>query len=147
MDRDSEDLFLGKKALDRKLITPAQLREAMTAQAKAAAPEGVEAPRLSEVFLSRNFLTADQLSGLQEETRRITRGAAPPRDSTLGRILVDKGTITNSQLLECLKVQDEALRSGVPVEPRLGELLVDKGYASAEEIRHALSVQQKTILT
>jgi predicted Ser/Thr protein kinase len=147
MDRDSEDLFLGKKALDRKLITPAQLREAMTEQARSAVPEGSEAPRLGDVFVSRNILTADQLSGLQEETARIVRGTVAPRDSVLGRILVDNRTITNSQLLECLRTQDEVLRAGETVEPRLGELLVQKGYASADEIRHALAVQEKTILT
>src|SRR3981081_2285686 len=118
MDHDSEDLFLGKKALDRKLITPAQLREAMTEQARASTPEGSEPPRLGDVFVSCNLLTPDQLSSLQEETARIVRGKVEPRDATLGRILVDNLTITRSQLLECLKSQDEALRSGVTVEPR-----------------------------
>src|SRR5436853_4704884 len=147
MDRDSEDLFLGKKALDRKLITPAQLRESMILQARAPAADGSEPPRLSDVFVSSNLLTPEQVSGLQEETARVTRGKVPPRDATLGRILVENRTITHSQLVECLKSQDEALRSGVTVEPRLGELLVQKGYASADEIRHALAVQEKTILT
>jgi hypothetical protein len=147
MDRDSEDLFLGKRALDRKLITPAQLREAMIKQAGAPRAEGSEAPRLGEILVDSLLLTREQLSGLQEETARIVRGNVEPRDATLGRILVENRTITHSQLLECLKSQDEALRSGVTVEPRLGELLVQKGYASAEEIRHALAVQEKTILT
>ncbi|HVE42123.1 MAG TPA: protein kinase [Planctomycetota bacterium] len=147
MDRDSEDLFLGKKALDRKLITPAQLREAMIKQAGAPRAEGSEPPRLGDVFVENNILSREQLDGLQEETARIVRGNVAPRDATLGRILVDNRTITQSQLLECLKSQDEALRSGVTVEPRLGELLVQKGYASADEIRHALAVQEKTILT
>jgi len=147
MDRDSEDLFLGKKALDRNLITPAQLREAMIRQAQAPTPEGADPPRLGDVFVSSNLLTPDQLSSLQEETARVVRGKVEPRDATLGRILVDNRTITRSQLMECLKSQDEALRSGVTVEPRLGELLVQKGYASADEIRHALAVQEKTILT
>jgi hypothetical protein len=147
MDRDSEDLFLGKKALDRKLITPAQLREAMIRQAQVPTTEGSEPPRLGDVFVSSRLLTAEQLSSLQEETARITRGKVEPRDATMGRILVDNRTITNSQLMECLKVQDEALRAGVTVEPRLGELLVQKGYASADEIRQALAVQEKTILS
>ena len=147
MDRDSEDLFLGKKALDRKFITPAQLREAMIQQASAPRADGSEPPRLGDVFVARNILTREQLSGLQEETARVVRGNVAPRDATLGRILVDNRTITQTQLLECLKSQDAALRSGVTVEPRLGELLVQKGYASADEIRHALAVQEKTILT
>jgi len=146
MDRDSEDLFLGKKALDRKLITVAQLRDAMMAQATAPVPEGGEAPRLGDVLVSARILTPDQLSGLQEETKRIVRGVVEPRDAVLGRILVENRTITSSQLHECLRVQDEILRSGQTVEPRLGELLVEKGYASADEIRHALAVQEKTML-
>jgi hypothetical protein len=147
VDRDSEDLFLGKKALDRKLITPAQLRDAMIAQARVPTVEGAEPPRLGEVLVSNNILTREQLSGLQEETKRIVRGTVEPRDAVLGRILVENRTITNSQLHECLRAQDEILRSGQTVEPRLGELLVQKGYASADEIRHALAVQEKTILT
>jgi hypothetical protein len=147
MERDSEDLFLGKKALDQKLITPAQLRDAMIAQASAAVPEGGEAPRLGDILVSSKILTSDQVSGLQEETRRVVRGKVEPRDAILGRILVENRTITNSQLLECLRVQDDILRSGQTVEPRLGELLVQKGYATADEIRHGLAVQEKTILT
>jgi hypothetical protein len=147
VDRDSEDLFLGKKALDKKLITPAQLRDAMIAQASAAVPEGGEPPRLGDVLVSCNILSSDQLIGLQEETKRVVRGRVEPRDAVLGRILVENRTITNSQLHECLRVQDDILRSGQTVEPRLGELLVQKGYASADEIRHALAVQEKTILT
>jgi len=57
MDRDSEDLFLGKKALDRKLITPAQLRDAMIKQAGAARPEGSEPPRLGDILIENNILT------------------------------------------------------------------------------------------
>ena len=105
MDRDSEDLFLGKRALDRKLITPAQLREAMIKQAGSAVPEGAEPPRLGDILVESKLLTADQLSGLQEETARIVRGPVAPRDATLGRILVERRTITQSQLLECLKSQ------------------------------------------
>ena len=148
MDRDSEDLFLCKKALDRKLITPAQLRDAMTEQAsRTPSEEGAEAPRLGDIIIGLGLLSRDQLDSLQEETKRVTRDAAPARDSTLGRILVEHGTITSTQLKECLRVQDVALRAGEIAGPRLGELLVQKGYASADDIRQALAVQDKTILT
>src|SRR6478672_11577640 len=95
MDRDSEDLFLGKKALDRKLISAAQLREAMIKQAAAPRSEGSEPPRLGDIFVEANILTREQLDGLQEETARIVRGNIAPRDATLGRILVDNRTITH----------------------------------------------------
>jgi serine/threonine protein kinase len=149
MDRDSEDLFLCKKALDRKLITPAQLRDAMTEQAaRTPATEGVEAPRLGDVIVDLGILTHEQLESLQEETKRIVRGTVPPRDTTIGRILVEKRTITSTQLKECLKTQDESIRrTGEVAGPRLGEILVDKGFASADDIIEALAVQEKTILT
>jgi serine/threonine protein kinase len=148
MDRDSEDLFVCKKALDRKLITPAQLRDAMTEQAARTPPdEGAEPPRLGDVIVGLGMLSRDQLDSLQEETKRLTRDPVAPRDSTLGRILVEKGTITSSQLKECLRDQDATLRTGEVTGPRLGQLLVQKGYASAEDIRQALAVQDKTILT
>src|SRR5262245_35325356 len=148
MDRDSEDLFLCKKALDRKLITPAQLRDAMTEQASRTPPEeGAEPPRLGDVIVGLGLLTREQLDSLHEETKRVSRDPAAPRDSTLGRILVEQGTITSTQLKECLRVQDATLRTGEVAGPRLGQLLVEKGYASAEDIRQALAVQDKTILT
>jgi serine/threonine protein kinase len=148
MDRDSEDLFLCKKALDRKLITPGQLRDAMTEQAaRTPSEEGAEPPRLGDVIVALGLLRRDQLDSLHEETKRLTRESVPSRDSTLGRILVEKGTITSTQLKECLRVQDAALRTGEITGPRLGELLVEKGYASSEDIHQALAVQDKTILT
>src|SRR6185503_16677626 len=116
VDSDSEDLFLGKKALDRKLITPAQLRDAMMAQASASVPEGADPPRLGEVLVSRKILSSDQLTGLQEETKRIVRGSVQPRDAVPSRIPDENRTITNTQHHECLRTQDEILRSGQTVE-------------------------------
>jgi tRNA A-37 threonylcarbamoyl transferase component Bud32 len=146
-DRDSQDLFIGKKALDKNLISPAQLREAMSEQARSRTPSGSRHVPLGEVFIARNFMSRDQLLALLDETARIVKGTNQGRDSVLGRILIENRTITSEQLQECLQVQDEALRAGDHPGPRLGELLVSKGYASADAVRHALAVQEKTILT
>ncbi|MBV8879560.1 MAG: protein kinase, partial [Planctomycetaceae bacterium] len=146
-DRDSQDLFLGKKALDKNLISPSQLREAMSEQARSRTPSGSRHVPLGEVFIARNFMSRDQLLALLDETARIVGGTSQGRDSVLGRILIQKRTITPEQLQECLQIQDEHLRSGENPGPRLGELLVGKGYATPEDVRVALAVQEKTILT
>jgi predicted Ser/Thr protein kinase len=146
MDRDSEDLLLGKKALDRKLISNGQLKEALIEQARSRTPSGSQNLRLGDVFVARNFLSSDQLRGLQEDNARIASAAAPGRDSAFGRILVENRAITAVQLQECLRIQDEALRTASGPEPRLGELLVAKGYATPDAVRHALAIQEKTIL-
>jgi tRNA A-37 threonylcarbamoyl transferase component Bud32 len=146
-DRDSQDLFLGKKALDQNLISPVQLREAMSEQARSRTPSGSRHVPLGEVFIARNFMSRDQLLALLDETARIAGNTSPGRDSVLGRILIENRSITPDQLQECLRDQDEALRTGEGPGPRLGELLVEKGYTTAEAVRHALAVQEKTILT
>jgi len=146
-DRDSQDLFLGKKALDKNLISPSQLRDAMSEQARSRTPSGSRHVPLGEVFIARNFMSRDQLLALLDETARITGGTAQGRDSVLGRILIQNRTITPEHLQECLQIQDEHLRSGENPGPRLGELLVGKGYATPEDVRQALAVQEKTILT
>ena len=146
-DRDSQDLFLGKKALDRNLITASQLREAMSEQARSRTPSGSRHVPLGEVFIARNYMSRDQLLALLDETARIVAGTPPGRDSILGRLLIENRTISPEQLQECLMEQDEAIRSGNSPGPRLGELLVTRGYASADDVRHALAVQEKTVLT
>ena len=146
MDRDSEDLLLGKKALDRKLISNSQLKDALIEQARSRTPSGSQHQRLGDVLVARNFTSRDKIQSLQEENERIVSGPAAGRDSALGRILVENGTISSAQLQDCLRAQDEALRGGETPEPRVGELLVRKGYASAEAVRRALAVQEKTIL-
>ncbi|HZE97030.1 MAG TPA: protein kinase [Planctomycetota bacterium] len=147
IDRDSQDLFLGKKALDRKLISPTQLREAMSEQARSRTPSGSRHVPLGEVFVARSFMSRDQLLALLEETARITGGTPQGRDSVLGRLLIENRTITPEHLQECLGLQDEAIRAGENPGPRLGELLVVKGYATPEAVRLALATQEKTILS
>src|SRR5260370_25790136 len=121
-DRDSQDLFLGKKALDKNLISPVQLREAMSEQARSRTPSGSRHVPLGEVFIARNYMSRDQLLALLDETARITDGTVQGRDSVLGRILIQNRTITPEHLQECLQIQDEHLRSGEIPGPRLGEL-------------------------
>ncbi len=141
MDRDSEDLFLGKRALDRKLISAAQLKEALSEQARTGADL-----RLGEVMVTLGMLTPVQLLTLDQEIALAFGSPQPGPDSTLGRILIERGTITPEQLAECVRLQEADLREAGGTLPRLGEVLIRKGYATAEAVSHALAMQEKTIL-
>jgi serine/threonine protein kinase len=70
----------------------------------------------------------------------------PRPDPHLGKILVERGVITEAMLRECLEVQRKMASPGKALLPRLGELLVERHYATSEDIRDALAVQERKIL-
>jgi type IV pilus assembly protein PilB len=55
-------------------------------------------------------------------------------DKPLGQILVERGVITNSQLIRALEAQK---RSG----GLIGEVIIELGFAKEEDIAHCLSLQ------
>ncbi|MBI4563113.1 MAG: hypothetical protein HY716_00260 [Planctomycetes bacterium] len=61
----------------------------------------------------------------------------------LGLLLLQAGTITRSQLQECLREQSEAARAEAASVPRIGEILVRKGYARYSDIVAALGQQAR----
>jgi len=67
-------------------------------------------------------------------------------DPQLGRILIERGLVTEVQMREVIALQRQAEQESRPIIPRLGELLVEKGYATAEQVREALSAQNRKIL-
>jgi hypothetical protein len=82
---DSQEVLLGKLALERKFLTPEQLREALVEQAKPL-PDGDPKPRsLGNILVERGLLTVDQLVSLIDQQAGVP--AAPPGSSprTLGK--------------------------------------------------------------
>jgi len=80
----------------------------------------------------------DRQNKPQDVMTEEARGAPPPRltktaHRRMGDLLVDRGTITQAQLEECL-----ALQKSSPGE-RLGQILVRKGYAKEEEVMACLA--------
>jgi tRNA A-37 threonylcarbamoyl transferase component Bud32 len=76
---DGFDLLLGNLALQRGLVTPEQLREALSDQALQASGGG-EVPSLGFFLLARGFLTEERLNALlaEEEARPPSRPRPAP---------------------------------------------------------------------
>jgi hypothetical protein len=71
-DTDNRDIRIGSLALQANLVTPEQIREALSIQAKEAVV-GKMVRQIGLILVSRGHLTELQLSGLlqrQEELRR-----------------------------------------------------------------------------
>ncbi|MBI2930450.1 MAG: protein kinase [Planctomycetes bacterium] len=68
-----------------------------------------------------------------------------PKDPEVGRILLERGIVTEAAVREMIALQQQMERENRPA-PKLGELLIQKGYATAEQVRDALSKQNRKIL-
>jgi type IV pilus assembly protein PilB len=112
---------LGDLLVAEGLISQAQLRDALNAQASS--PEW---QLLGEVLVRHNILTREQLAKVME-----ARGDGRSR---LGQVLVRSGTITQEQL-------DSALVQQKTHKLPLGQTLVKLGVVSDEKMRQALSLQ------
>lgn len=62
----------------------------------------------------------------------------------LGKLLVERGVLSDNQLSEALDAQQRLTSQGL--EKLLGDLLIAKGYATPDQIRSVLESQQKHIV-
>ncbi len=74
-----------------------------------------------------------------------TRRAERREDSAFGKIAVDMGILTQTQLERCVAEQKKLAKAGKYV--RLGKLLTRRKYLSTKDFLVVLSRQNKTILT
>ena len=122
------DLFLGKLAIKNGLVSETQVRECLPLVG-----QREEWGTLGQVLLAHRYLDDAKLAGLE---RMRARTQAMLAESLFGRIAVQAGLITQSQLEECLTLQkDRKLR--VPI----GKLLLEKGYLAEEEWKAVLQEQ------
>src|SRR6185295_13008621 len=100
--------------------------------------------RLGVILSSLHLLTVAQVIALleEQEARFKTQDRQRAGDLLLGRILVDGGFSTAQAVEECLKLQDEAIRTGSDDVPLLGKLLVERGHATSNDIDEALELQK-----
>ena len=63
-ERDSLDALLGRRALQVRLITPQQLKEALVEQARDLAERPTGVRPLGTILMAKGFLTTTQLQGL-----------------------------------------------------------------------------------
>jgi type IV pilus assembly protein PilB len=111
---------LGELLLQRRLVTPPDLQEALDAQQSA--PAYVP---LGQLLIDRGLITRRQLHLLLEWAKMRPK---------LGEMLIKAGAIAEAQLTRALEEQP---RLGLP----LGETLIRLGYLTEEQMRQALCLQ------
>lgn len=123
---------LGEFLLSRQVVNEQQLTEALEAQASA----------LSHRFLGDIFIEQQVLSKTDFESHLsdyLHKKAVDAREEELmlGNLMVDGGAITQQQLDEVLKKQEDSSSN-----PPLGMMLVDEGLISTWQLEVYLSNQK-----
>lgn len=112
--------LLGQLLVRERLITPAQLQDALRVQAETA----TYAP-LGQILVEQRIITQAQLAAVLDRYKKKSR---------LGDILVETRTITEEQLELALECQEGTGR-------RLGDILVRLNFATEIQIKQALARQ------
>lgn len=113
---------IDKLLLQKGLITPAQLTEALQYQCRL--PNGQEMS-LPEVLVAMEYVT--------EAAMREALGETPPAEDVLVQMLVKEGLIEEKHLADALRQRGENDDS-----KRLGTVLLELGYTTREVIETAL---------
>jgi tetratricopeptide (TPR) repeat protein len=126
----SSDLLIGRMALERGLLSEAQLAECLSDQ------RGTPQATLPVIMLRKGLIKQGDLDSLIEEHKKRLADAlelSDPKleDALLGRLLIKQGLVKEAQLYECLRSQAEMGEAGHK-SPRLGEILVRKGFLSTD---------------
>lgn len=167
-----DDLYVGKRTLEERLVREDQLLECLFELAEEAkAREGQMGPRpLGALLVSRGYLgqadftrilserqsasgspgqasssvdDAEQLIAALQNSEEWTSQRLKA-DRGLGEAIVTCGFSTQAQVDECLQVQRTAKSSGGPLR-RLGEIMVEKRYLAAKQLQQALAYTGKTV--
>jgi hypothetical protein len=147
MDEDKHrakaDSLFGQIALKLGLITRKQLDDALELQkyAKERKPVGV-------ILMELKIIGQAELEKIIEAQKELvvashSRAKAVKEDNLFGKVAIRLGFSDETQLQECLKMQET-----LPKERfmRLGDIMVLKGYLSVEQVRSILDAQKGLIL-
>ena len=146
--KSRQDALLGRIAVEKGLVTEAQLKDCVREQK--AAPRGTEKP-LGVVLLARGLIGEKDLEQLlQEQNQRLraldTYQKMQKVEYLFGQLLVKHNKATQIQVNKCLEIQQRAAEKGVGPVPRLGELLVEHGYVDRQTVADILRMQNKELL-
>jgi hypothetical protein len=147
---------LGELLLDEELLTEAELEQALLEQARSGRLLGqilvgngyLSAFSLARVLSEQHGVQLRAPAGSKAEAPTLTLALTSPPEfgaseasetetawRPLGKLLVEKGVLTDSQLDEALREQSEGLA-------RLGEILVSRGLLSGMQLAQTLAEQQ-----
>jgi hypothetical protein len=127
--------LLGEALVEARLLTQAQLDEALRRQAELA--QRSKPMRLGELLIKLKVVTKEQLMAAltaQIESMAPVQGEA--QGTRFGEFLVAQGILTRAQLHQGLAAQADARRRGKAVP--LGEVLVRCGYLERLVLHHML---------
>ena len=138
---------LGTLLADEGLLTETELELALDEQRRTGR-------LLGQIIVDRGYVSAFSLARVLSAQHGVDlkRPEDPEPESAphlaevptawrpLGRLLVDKGLITRTQLAEALLHQNET-------NGRLGEILIERGVITGSELAHALGEQHGVELT
>ncbi len=142
------DGLVGKLALQKGLLTSAQLKECLAEQA-ALSRSGQKRP-LGVLMVSRGLMKDEDLLDLLEEQRRYLAERANyaqvrKEDFLFGQILLKQGIATSEEINAALRAQADAAERGEMPVPRLGQFLMDMGVSDEKTIERTLKIQYKTL--
>ncbi|MBI3096784.1 MAG: GAF domain-containing protein [Planctomycetes bacterium] len=149
-DLKRETLLFGKILLSNKLVKQDQLEECLRLQERIRLM-GLEV-RLGQLCVDRGIIDAKTLEAvlkLQKQKFAIggdplalrRKGLTADTDIPIGRLALDNGLLTQSQLDEAVSIQQRIRTLGV--EKRLGEILVEKGFLTEDGLDGLLQVQRQ----
>lgn len=140
-----EDVLLGQVLLKRKFITQDHLKQALAAQAAGVA-RGRKRPRRLGIILVEQGRIDDQtfIQFLREVEERVSEEeAAREEDRRLAETLLSRRLVTEDQLDECLRLQQESIDRGDEMIRRIGEIFIQEGYVKPEAVALALRDTQR----
>ncbi|HLY07750.1 MAG TPA: zf-TFIIB domain-containing protein [Planctomycetota bacterium] len=156
-----KDLLLGQLAIEKGLITPAQLSEVMKDQQDGTKPDPNATVRptndkgsgrpLGTLLLAKGMIKEQDLVALLEEQNRRLETVKNVQkmqkvEYLFGQLLVKYNLATMLQINKCLEIQIKMAEKGVTPIPRLGELLVDHGFVDKKTVADVLRMQDKDVL-
>lgn len=142
------DGLVGKLALQKGLVSQAQLKECLAEQA-AFQKAGQKRP-LGVIMVGRGLMKDEDLLGLLEEQRKVLAERSnytqiAKEDFLFGQILLKQGVASSDEINQALRRQAEAAERGETAVPRLGQILIQMGVTEEKEIQRTLKLQYKTL--
>jgi predicted RNA-binding Zn-ribbon protein involved in translation (DUF1610 family) len=152
-----KDLLLGQLAVEKGLVTQAQIAEVMKEQEDGGKfdPNATVSPSkgrpLGTLLLSKGLIKEQDLLGLLEEQNKRMESVKNVQkmqkvEYLFGQLLVKYNLATMLQINKCLELQIKMAEKGVSPIPRLGELLVEHGFVDKKTVTDVLKMQDKDVL-